>query len=235
MSFLIEISVSLIIVSSILYLSYMVIPNNERVRSFFINNKKFLSPNCISNWRRFGGIPTVFVYVFGVYTDNYTLTYFAIWLFVFLTITDLLDGVVARQCNQKSSDGAILDAEADKWLDLPALIVLSVFPIVNITYLIIVLLILLFDLVGQLIRGISSPPEAGIFGKAKTTVKFAVIYLMTLSVRYPDLHSTLKLEIVIVVLLLTALILAGISMGMKTKWYKQYARRYLQEYLLKTD
>lgn len=179
-----------------------------------------------------GGTPTILVFLYGVYIGSDLIVYLSIWVYVFLAITDVLDGVVARAYGLSSPQGARLDAGADKWFDLPTLFFLSAIPTPEPIYLIIAIGIAVPDIIGQSIRGRSSPPEAGIVGKTKTTVKFIVIYLMSLTHRYPEIYEILKLEIVIVALLLSALILAWMSMGMKTKWYNEYARKYIKEYLI---
>jgi len=230
MNFYLEISIVLSVIIPVIYLCYKIIPKNKRVRNFFIKHEYF-SPNHISGWREKGGIPTLFLFWYGINTENPIVIYFAVGIFTFLAITDLLDGVVARKCNLATKQGAKLDARADKWFDLPTLLFFSFFPVIEPIYIISVIGIIIFDITGQKIRGKNSPPEAGIVGKAKTTIKFILIYLMSLNCRYPDIYNSLKLEIVILVLLFLALLLAGISMGLKTKWYNEYLRKYLEEYL----
>lgn len=230
-NFLLEISVGTIIVFLVLYLCYIVIPGSKKVREFIIKYKKHLSPDCISNWRMYLGFPVIGLYFIGFYTENILIIHISIWLFVFLAATDALDGIVARYCNMTTSKGAILDAKADKWFDLPTLFAFSLFPVFSPSYLIIVIFIATFDIIGQYMRGKNSPPEAGIIGKAKTTIKFIVIYLMTLAERYTEIYNLLNLETIIPILLVIAAILAGISMGIKTKWYNEYLRKYLKEYL----
>lgn len=230
MNFWLEIIVSLVIISVVIILCYWVIPRNISVIEFFINNKRFLSPNCISNWRKYLGIPTVLLFIYGIKSQNSIIVYLAVWIFMFLAISDLLDGVVARNCNMCSIEGAKLDAQADKWFDLPAMFAFSFFPTFEPIYLIPVTFIAIFDIIGQFIRGLNSPPEAGIIGKAKTTIKFITIYMMSFTGRYPEIYDTLKLETVILIFLFLALLLAGLSMGMKTKWYNEYLRKYLNDY-----
>ena len=232
MNFWLETSVGLVIVFSVLYLCLWLIPKSKKVRFFFIKHKKYLSPNCISNWRKYLGVPVITFYMYGIYLQNTTLIYITIWIFVFLAITDLLDGVIARSCDMATEEGAKLDAEADKWFDLPTLLAFSIFPVFEPIYLIIVIPITIFDVIGQKMRGKNSPPEAGIIGKIKTTVKFIVIYLMIITMRYQEISDILKLDIIIIILLIIAMFLAGLSMGVKTKWYNDYIRKYLEEYLL---
>ena len=242
MNFGIEIIVTLLIITIVSIISWNVRNKNERYISFFKKHKNILSPNHISNWRKYGGIPTMITYSIGFITQNPILVYISIWLIAFLAITDLLDGIVARACDMESKIGARLDAEADKWLDLPALIILYFLPliiiyinipiIINFTpvYIIFIGGIIIFDIIGQKIRGKNSPIEAGIVGKIKTSIKFITIYLMSINGRYHEVYETLMLETVILILLIVAMILAGLSMGMKTKWYRDYIRKYLEEY-----
>jgi phosphatidylglycerophosphate synthase len=230
MNFWLEGGVSLVIIFAVLYLCYIIIPKNQRVRDFFIRNQKYFSPNCISSWRMYLGGPIIIAYIYGMTVENSYIIYIAIWSFMFLAITDLLDGIVARYCDLETPEGASLDAKADKWFDLPALFAFSFFPVFEPIYLLFFIGIASFDIIGQSIRGRNSPPEAGIFGKAKTTVKFTVIYLMIMNGRYPEIYNLLKLEIIILILLFAALLLAGVSMGMKTLWYQEYLRKYLKEY-----
>ncbi|MDD2871827.1 MAG: CDP-alcohol phosphatidyltransferase family protein [Candidatus Gracilibacteria bacterium] len=231
MNFGLEIFVSLVIVALVIFFCFRILPRNANVIVFFIDNKKYLSPNCISNWRKYLGAPTVLTFIFAVMVENDLLAYISVWIFVFLAISDLLDGAVARNCNMMTPEGAKLDAQADKWFDLPALFAFCLFPVYEPIYFIIVSCIAIFDIIGQFIRGKNSPPEAGIIGKAKTTVKFICIYLMSFAGRYDEIYQLLKLETVILILLFLALLLAGLSMGMKTKWYHDYIRKYIQDYV----
>lgn len=242
MSFWLESSVMTFIIILVLFISWKIKNNEEKYINFFKKHKNVLSPNCISNWRKYGGIPTMLMYTIGFITQNPALIYTSIWIFAFLGITDLLDGIVARACDMVTKTGAKLDAEADKWFDLPALVNLSLVPLLIIffeisidiiftpIYIVFILGIIIFDIIGQKIRGVNSPVEAGIIGKAKTTLKFITIYFMSINGRYPEAYDILILETVILILLIIAMILAGLSMGMKTKWYRDYIRKYLEEY-----
>jgi len=230
MNFLLEITVALVVVILVLLLSYIVLPRSEIVKDFFVRNQKWLSPNCISNWRKYGVFLIIVGLIFGILANDNTVSVITVWIFTFLAATDALDGQVARRCGLMSPEGAKLDAEADKYFDLPILFILSLIPIIEPIYLFFVIGVIIFDIIGQKMRGVNSPVEAGIVGKAKTTIKFIVIYFMSL-IRYPEIYDILKLEIIIPVLLAAALILAGTSMGMKTKWYNEYLRKYLKEYL----
>jgi len=213
---LIEIGLALIIMISVLILSYIILPKNTKVQKFFKRNK-ILHPNSISYWRIFGGIPLTILYYYSVSTQNQVLILITIELLVFLAISDLLDGCVARNCNLITEKGKSLDALADKWFDLPLLLLLT-FLVGPISF-ILAILITIFDIIGQTIRGKYSSAAAGIAGKAKTSLKFITIYFLSLYDRYPDLYHKLNLDYFVPSLLISATILAGISMAMKTKWF----------------
>jgi len=229
--FLTEICLIVSISVSIILFSYMVLPKSERIKIFFITNKKYISPNCISKWRMYGVIPTILLLYIGVNYNNSIMAIIAVCLFTFLASTDALDGQVARHCKQTSSNGAILDALADKFLDLPILFLLCIVPNLNYINLIIVIFIATLDITGQKIRGKNSPPEAGLAGKTKTTLKFITIYLMSLNGRYIDIYNTYDLKTIVFVLLIITSIFTVMSMAMKTRWYNSYLRNYLKDYL----
>jgi phosphatidylglycerophosphate synthase len=219
MNFYLEFSVGLIIVGVFLFLSKKVIPNNKNVRIFIIKNKNILHPDKISYARLLSGIPLIGLYLYGVFAEINWIIYISIWIFVLMAITDLLDGVIARECKIGSKDGAKIDALADKWFDLPALLALSFLPVTEPIYITMVIFIIIFDIIGQKLRGKYSPPEANKVGKAKTTVKFSVVYLMTINGRYQEIYDFFYLDTVITLTLFIAVILTMLSMFMKTSIY----------------
>lgn len=242
MDFGIEISGILIVLIFKVYLNLVLIPKNEKVQNFIIRHKKYLSPNSVSNWRKYLGIPTIGLLIYGIVIQDAVVIYATTWIFTFLALSDWTDGVIARSCDMKTEEGAILDAEADKWFDLPPLISLSILPFVILylglsisivftpMYIPFIIILIVFDIIGQTIRGKNSPPEASIVGKAKTTIKFITIYMMSINGRYPEVYIEWMFEIIIMVLLIISSILAGISMGMKTKWYRENLRKNLEEF-----
>ena len=98
---------------------------NESLRDFHVNHMPFNIPNLIT-WLRILLIP-VFVAVF--YLSNETIdphlkNLAATAVFLLASITDWLDGYLARKLNQYSAFGAFLDPVADKLMVAAALIVL---------------------------------------------------------------------------------------------------------------
>lgn len=204
---------------------------NKSFCRFVLKHKRFLSPNNISMIRLFAALPILLAYHFGTKFGITYLIYITIWVFTSIAMTDWLDGVIARSCKLKTKIGAILDALADKCFDLPILWYFCFFPTFSFTSILNVLMITIFDVFGQFIRGKNSPPEAGLVGKTKTVVKFIIIYINSFIQRYPEQLITSELKAIIPTLLVIATILAGLSMGMKTKWYREYVRNYIDDFL----
>lgn len=103
-----------------------------------------------------------------------------IFIFLLASITDFLDGYIARRSNQVTKFGIIIDPIADKMLIIAALILLV--DMVRISTWIAVVIIgreFLISLVrvAGLVKGIVIPAEKG--GKAKTaTQMLAIIFLL---------------------------------------------------------
>jgi CDP-diacylglycerol--glycerol-3-phosphate 3-phosphatidyltransferase len=86
-------------------------------------------PNALA-WARIAAAPLIFLLLvnrelFGVTIHATWLDYFAGLLFVFASITDFFDGMIARTFNQATKLGAILDPLADKLLMLSAFLGLA--------------------------------------------------------------------------------------------------------------
>lgn len=221
-----EMSIALLIVAMVITLSYVILPRSTKTQEFF-KKHKILHPNSISYWRIIGGIPLTILYIYGVETGNHLLTFLVIEFFVFLAISDLLDGCVARNCELITEKGKSLDALADKWFDLPPLLLLTY--IEGPVYFSLAITILVFDILGTYLRGKYSSAAAGLAGKIKTTLKFIGIYLLTLDERYPEMYEGLGLDYFVPTILVSATIFAGISMAMKTKWFNDNLEQYIRK------
>lgn len=134
----------------------------------------------------------------------------------------MLDGDIARTCGLTSEEGEALDAEADKWLDLPPLLIFSY--LINHTVFIIMSLAASADIYGQKIRGLFSSAAASKIGKLKTTIKFALVYLCTFKFRYEEIHIILNLEEISYWGFVLTLITGFLSMFLKTKLYNKYIK-----------
>lgn len=77
----------------------------------------FNVPNVLSSFRLLC-VP-IFLIVFFTQTPNYII--FAFIIFIVASITDIIDGIIARRANQITPLGVVLDPLADKLLQMSAL------------------------------------------------------------------------------------------------------------------
>jgi CDP-diacylglycerol--glycerol-3-phosphate 3-phosphatidyltransferase len=112
-------------------------------------------------------------------THTKLLNYIAAWTFVAASITDFLDGFIARRKNIVTIFGSFLDPIADKFLVISALIMLQA---MNRVHVLIVLILVLREMYITALRllamekGISVP--VGTLGKWKTATQMVGIPLL---------------------------------------------------------
>ena len=85
-------------------------------------------PNKLAVLRIILVIPFVFILSFGLRIEGiggFILRILAFWIFVGASITDFLDGYIARRDNLVTNLGKLLDPLADKILVLSALVVFT--------------------------------------------------------------------------------------------------------------
>ncbi|MFN2381580.1 MAG: CDP-diacylglycerol--glycerol-3-phosphate 3-phosphatidyltransferase [Guyparkeria sp.] len=133
-------------------------------------------------WIRIAAIPLMVV-VF-LFTPAEFARPAAAWIFGLASLTDFLDGYLARRWNQQSAFGAFLDPVADKLIVVVALVLLVYsdgdLPIVIATAVIIGREVFVSALrewmAGQ---GISAAVKVSSLGKVKTTAQmFAILFLL---------------------------------------------------------
>lgn len=107
------------------------------------------------------------------------LNYIAAWTFVAASITDFLDGFIARKKNIVTVFGSFLDPIADKFLVISALIMLQAMNRVNVLVVLILVLREMYITALRLLameKGISVP--VGTLGKWKTATQMVGIPLL---------------------------------------------------------
>ncbi len=107
------------------------------------------------------------------------LNYLAAWTFVAASITDFLDGFIARKKNIVTVFGSFLDPIADKFLVISALIMLQAMNRVNVLIVLILVLREMYITALRLLameKGISVP--VGTLGKWKTATQMVGIPLL---------------------------------------------------------
>jgi CDP-diacylglycerol--glycerol-3-phosphate 3-phosphatidyltransferase len=125
----------------------------------------------------FGRIFLIPLFVFFVYSKPL----FGVFIFVFASATDILDGYIARKSRQVTKFGVLLDPIADKLLIISALIVLvDITPIA--AWIVIIIIAREFIVTGlrviALSRDIIIPAEMG--GKIKMMAQFTSIVALLL-------------------------------------------------------
>jgi CDP-diacylglycerol--glycerol-3-phosphate 3-phosphatidyltransferase len=131
-------------------------------------------------------IPIIVFSMFSVlvgyeWAQNHTklLNYVAAWTFVAASITDFLDGFIARKKNIVTIFGSFLDPIADKFLVISALIMLLSLGRINVLVVVILVLREMYITALRLLameKGISVP--VGTLGKWKTAVQMIGIPLL---------------------------------------------------------
>ncbi len=138
----------------------------------------------------------------------------AIFIFIFASFTDLLDGWSARKLRQVSEFGEFIDPLADKFLVLSALIALMVVdPYLEVFDFWMIVVIAGRDILITVMRWLAikqnRPLRTSRFGKVKTAFQMASIVLiimvyMAKKSRFFEVHESLPYWIMFSVTLLTA-------------------------------
>ena len=145
-------------------------------RKNIIRNAWFFQPNFICRLRYPMGIITVVILYFSQYTDFFLIsekTAFYFW--TFWMISDVTDGTVARRYDLDTKEGAAIDPLSDKLMQFPLIVYLSYLGYASI---LLVLVYIVVDTVGQLLRNLKAKQQANLFGKGKT---FLIVILITVT------------------------------------------------------
>ena len=158
-------------------------------------------PNILSAFR----ILLVPVFAVVYFSANPSAHNLALSIFILASITDILDGTIARKYNLISKVGTVLDPLADKLMQLTALICLTIDALIPLW----VTGMVLFLEFGMIIAGIymyfrehSTVIPSNKFGKS-ATILFALAIFIT--ILYPDSLGSLLLVILALTTKLMAL------------------------------
>ncbi len=145
-----------------------------------------------------------------IFMDNLPAQIISIIIFTIASLTDFIDGYLARKNHQVTKLGAFLDPLADKMLinlTFLALVVMGLMPL----WMFGVILIRDFTVDGMrmMMAASGTVVSASIYGKLKTTVQMiAVISILTNRITNLEVLSIINLVLLYIVVLLT--ILSGI-------------------------
>lgn len=191
----IEFLISLIVVSGILWIVYRGLrregikkcftihiydkePENTIERFKLYVDAPLLSGNGICMWRVYLSIPLAILTILFYKVEGKSSI--LLLFYVFLFVTDALDGAVARSLNNVTLIGKSLDPFADKFLDLIILAIVCLFANNNF-FVFTAVFISIIDIAGQFMRAKTSNPAANRVGKIKTVLKVITIYIVSLN------------------------------------------------------
>lgn len=153
-------------------------PENAIERFKLYVDAPLLSGNGICMWRVYASIPLAIITV--IFYKETVISSILLQFYVFLFVTDALDGAVARSLNNVTQIGKSLDPFADKFLDLIILGIVCLFSN-NSFFVLVAFLICIIDIAGQNLRAKTSNPAANWVGKTKTVFKVITIYVVSLN------------------------------------------------------
>ena len=184
-----------------------------------------MSANGICMWRIYTSLPLAILMT--IYYYNIVISFMIIQFYVFLFVTDALDGAVARKLGNITIIGKSLDPLADKVLVLPILAVVNYFA-ENSLFMTLTMFIIFFDSMGQLLRGKTKNPAASWVGKTKTIITMITIYIISLN-RYDVNLDYIGGTLLMITLLFTFWSFYGkLSLRMKSKTWK-FTRRFIKK------
>ena len=152
--------------------------------------------------------------LFMILSSNVQLNMYAVVLFVAMSLTDFLDGFIARNQGSKSDFGKMLDPIADKLLVVGVLISLMIADTIEYLNIIPALLIISREIFISGLREFAAnikverSIEVSNFGKIKTGLQMISITLILLSISFQNSIIILNVG---VILLWTSMILTLIS------------------------
>lgn len=155
-----------------------------------MGNEFFNIPNMISIFRILLIPVIVYLYCF-LHNDFWTLM-----VIIFSTLTDIVDGIIARKCNMITDFGKFIDPVADKLTQITVFICL----VTRFNLMLLPLIILVVKEVGSLVlRGVLFK-KTGIVegahwhGKLSTGV---VILIIVLHLVFPTMHASISAGLII--------------------------------------
>ncbi|MDD3144891.1 MAG: CDP-alcohol phosphatidyltransferase family protein [Candidatus Gracilibacteria bacterium] len=153
-------------------------PENAIERFKLYVDAPLLSGNGICMWRVYLSVPLSILTI--LFYKEEVISSILLQFYVFLFVTDALDGAVARSLNNVTNLGKVLDPFADKFLDLIILAIVCLFSN-NSFFVLSAVFICMVDIAGQSVRAKTSNPAANWVGKTKTVVKVITIYVVSLN------------------------------------------------------
>ncbi len=150
------------------------LPHDYLVRPFLFFIPKWVRPNHLTVLRFLLTPVCIWLFVIG----NYKV---GIPVFIFASLTDLLDGSLARIRKQVTAWGVFYDPVADKLLIASVLIVAAI-QYLNIWVLLGLIVMELSILIGGLMRNKKELPAANLWGKWKMVMEFVALTILLIAI-----------------------------------------------------
>lgn len=167
---IIEIISSILIVIIVLYTTKFVVKNKKSRK--YIQDHTFLHPNSISYFR----IP---LWLLSIILYHYWFEFSSIMIFVFASITDASDWIIARWCNLITHKGKSLDPLADKLVYFSPLLYFWYIWKIHIALVIIFIVIDIFWQFSRLLLNkFKNQTWANLYWKIKTIFIFILIFYL---------------------------------------------------------
>jgi cardiolipin synthase len=156
---------------------------------------KLFKPNNIPNILTVLRVFFIPLYLYFLFKDNYIYQFISLLIFILASITDYIDGIIARKYNYESSFGKFLDPLADKFLVLSAFVAFSFKPETLIP-LWLVSLFFIREIGITLLRVFvitqGKEMKTSFHGKFKTTVQMITISVITFLIAFRNLLIEFK-------------------------------------------
>ena len=140
-------------------------------------------------------------------------------LFILASLTDMLDGKIARKYNLVTTYGKFMDPIADKLLVNSMFIILTFWGLVPVGVL---LVVICRDIIVDAIRMIMCEKNvvvpANIFGKLKTVVQMiAIPFVLVYPLIFPEISKSFPLDVILCYAAAIASFLSGVIYFMQAK------------------
>ena len=155
----------------------------------------------LPNWLSLFRLALVPVFVIVYFSDVSYANFLAVGIYGLASLTDVLDGRIARKYNQTTKLGRILDPLGDKVMTFSVLLCITIDRIIPIWAVIIFVIKELLMVTGGfiLMKKSSDMPPSNYFGKCSTVVFFLVCVYLTLFPKTPGTVATILISVAIMV------------------------------------
>lgn len=157
----------------------------------------------LPNWLSLFRLALVPVLIIVYFSNLEYANVYAMVIYAIASLTDVLDGKIARKYNQTTKLGRILDPLGDKVMTFSVLLCITIDRIIPIWAVVIFVIKELLMVIGGfiLLKRSSDMPPSNYFGKCSTVVFFLVCVYLALFKNTPPVVATVLISIALLVTL----------------------------------